>query len=264
MTESIYNLIPKPKKAKPKPSMYRSKYDPKSSLVGSTFGLHGTTVTVGRGVDELKKTRSISSTFGPSKQSDSTPSNFLRKGSGPSFSSKGSISKSRKFSRSNVNQKEAVPSRTEMPIMGLKTSKNFIKCNALEIILTEPTSKGKKEVNYLKKESYGKVPDYLHQVKDEVMKEKDLIEGIVKDKMKENTDTLQNCYEMDEEERRNLINMLKTRWDEVNQKYQKICHKTNHDTIGDIKRKETQETELKQLENDIELLSRPGPILIRQ
>lgn len=37
--------------------MYKSKYDPKAPLTGSTFGLHGTTVTNGKGINELKKVR---------------------------------------------------------------------------------------------------------------------------------------------------------------------------------------------------------------
>ena len=56
-TESIYNLIPKPKQGAEKKLIYRSKYDPNAPLTGSTFGLHGTTVTVGNGVQELKKVR---------------------------------------------------------------------------------------------------------------------------------------------------------------------------------------------------------------
>ena len=53
-TESIYNLIPKPQQEIKKEPLYRSKYDPKAPLTGSTFGLHGTTVTVGKGINELK------------------------------------------------------------------------------------------------------------------------------------------------------------------------------------------------------------------
>lgn len=57
MVESIYNLIEKPKQDVPKQPMYRSKYDPKAPLTGSTFGLHGTTVTVGKGINDLKRVR---------------------------------------------------------------------------------------------------------------------------------------------------------------------------------------------------------------
>ena len=55
--ESIYNLLPKPKHSIPKEKRYKSKYDPDAPLTGSTFGLHGTTVKVGKGIKELKKVR---------------------------------------------------------------------------------------------------------------------------------------------------------------------------------------------------------------
>lgn len=55
VTESIYNLIPKPQREESKEPIYRSKYNPKAPLTGSTIGLHGTNVTVGKGVYDLKK-----------------------------------------------------------------------------------------------------------------------------------------------------------------------------------------------------------------
>jgi hypothetical protein len=58
-TESIYNLIPTPQKNVESKPRYRSKYDPMAPLSGSTFGLHGTTVTVGKGINELKKVKLI-------------------------------------------------------------------------------------------------------------------------------------------------------------------------------------------------------------
>lgn len=66
---------------------------------------------------------------------------------------------------------------------------------------------------------------------------------------------------MDEFERRELFNKLKQRWGEVNAEYQKYCHKAP-DTPGDIQRKAAQEAELKQLEDDLEVLGRPGPLVI--
>ena len=53
--ESIYNLISKSKINECKKEQYRSKHNPNAPLVGSTFGLHGTTEIMGKGVHELKK-----------------------------------------------------------------------------------------------------------------------------------------------------------------------------------------------------------------
>jgi hypothetical protein len=36
------------------------------------------------------------------------------------------------------------------------------------------------------------------------------------------------------------------------------------DSLGELRRKESQEAELQQLEDDIERLSRPGPIYIKK
>ena len=55
ISESIYNLIPKPLSEEPRKKLYRSRYDPNAPLTGSTFGLHGTTATVGQGAHELRK-----------------------------------------------------------------------------------------------------------------------------------------------------------------------------------------------------------------
>jgi hypothetical protein len=48
----------------------------------------------------------------------------------------------------------------------------------------------------------------------------------------------------------------------MNSEYQKYCHKVILDTPGEIKRRASQEAELKQLEEDIEKLSYPGPLAL--
>merc|ERR1711865_565546 len=51
-----------------------------------------------------------------------------------------------------------------------------------------------------------------------------------------------------------LVDALKTKWDVVNAKYQKMCHMVKLDTIGKVRRKEAMENELLQLEKDVEEL----------
>lgn len=258
-TESIYNLIPEPQKRFQKKASYRSKYDPKAPLTGSTFGLHGTTVTVGQGINELKKTCVISSTFGPTPKKPD-PSQFLRKSS-----NYGPKSPGKRFYRSSTCQKPAVPSSTDKPIMGLRTCKNFIVSNATQAIIQEPKGLKEEEESFLKKETYGKVPEYLSLVKAEVQREKEIVDQCVSEQAMKSSCKHQPEYElMDPEVRQQLINSLKTRWDEVNSTFQKICHRVSMTSLGDIKRKEAHETELKQLEGDIEKLSRPGPLYIKK
>lgn len=142
--------------------------------------------------------------------------------------------------------------------MGLRSSKNYIVSNATQAIIQEPKGLKKEERPYIQKETYGKVPEYLTKIKKQVEKEKEVIETCLKEE-EEETFTI-----LDEEERRSLMDALKRKWDDVNATYQKICHRVSIDSLGDIKRKEAQEAELQQLEDDIQRLSRPGPIYIKK
>ena len=69
--------------------------------------------------------------------------------------------------------------------------------------------------------------------------------------------------EISDQERTALIDALKAKWDSVNSKYQKITHLVLLDTAGQVRRKCDYESELTSLENDIEKLSRPGPLLMK-
>ena len=55
MSESIYKFVEQPKQEEPKGEIYRSKYDPKGPLIGSTFCMQGTTAVDGKGFHSLKK-----------------------------------------------------------------------------------------------------------------------------------------------------------------------------------------------------------------
>lgn len=265
MSESIYNLVPSPYVEPVKAPMYRSKYDPKAPLTSSTFGLHGTTATIGGGVNELKKSHVLSSTFGPTDAEPRSPKKFLTAGSKTGALPPPDPS-APPFERPlpKDSRKATVPTRADKPIMGLRTSKNFITANAVAAILAVPQMPRDESVEYLKKEDYGRVPGYLKQVREEIARENEMIDEYVKKKMSSEQEENGDMYaEMDEQERQDLINKLKTKWDAVNHTYQKICHRTKFESRGDINRKEGQEAELKRLENDIMLLQRSGPVCIQ-
>lgn len=76
--------------------------------------------------------------------------------------------------------------------------------------------------------------------------------------------TPETFEQMDENERRELIAALKAKWDSVNAKYQKITHLVLLDTAGQVRRKESLENELTQIENDINKLQRASSVLIRK
>lgn len=167
-----------------------------------------------------------------------------------------------KFNRTNPASKPIVPRRHEKPVMGLHTSKNFITANAVEAILSVPQMPQAKSMDYKSKEDYGKVPEYLSQVKEEIRRENDMIDEYVRRQLGEEEVAPEEFDEMDEYERDDLINKLKTKWDAVNARYQLTAHRVNFESRGDINRKQSQETELKRLENDIMMLQRAGKVMI--
>jgi hypothetical protein len=162
--------------------------------------------------------------------------------------------------RNKETYKPPIPSRNDKPTQGLKSDRNYVTCNAIEVIKSTP--KQTKDEQIRLHDEYGKVPSYLSSVKAVIEQEKKLVEMYVADQY--GASVKEQEHVMDDAERRELINRLKQRWDEVNSVYQKYCHKVLLDTPGEIKRKASQEAELKQLEEDIEKLSRPGPLIIKQ
>merc|ERR1712185_693927 len=107
--ESIYCLIPPVIEPPPKPPLYRSKYP-------------GT-------VPANKKKEA---TMGPLKVPAPEPDRYLK----AYTREDNKLPEPRKFTyKDTMERKPAVPTRTEKPVMGLVTSKNFIPCNAVENIL---------------------------------------------------------------------------------------------------------------------------------
>ncbi|KAJ8604981.1 hypothetical protein CTAYLR_006895 [Chrysophaeum taylorii] len=259
MAESIYNLVPVEIENPAKPKMYRSMHDPKTPVTGSTFGIRGTTQSLGAGCIKKKDT----ATFGkPPRTQIPDPRTYL----------KGGDKLSRVPARVEVDEfhyqgerKELVPKRGDRPVMGLKTTKNFITANAVEAILQVPKIKVTEEPDYLKKTDYGQPPGYLEQVKEEIRRENEMIDAYVKEQMGYcHDDNDEPTEQLADDERIALIKALKTKWDAVNAKYQKMTHNVNLDTVGKVKRKEAMESELKALEADIGKLEKPQPIYIKR
>jgi hypothetical protein len=55
--------------------------------------------------------------------------------------------------------------------MGLRSDKNYITANAVDVILMQPKRKLTEEKDYLKKKNYGKVPNYISSLKTQVENE---------------------------------------------------------------------------------------------
>lgn len=259
--ESIYNLVPVEVETYEKPPMYRSKHNPKGEISCSTFGATGTTQLPGA----AKFKKSNAAHMGPAESVRPQPSAFLKAGQN-TMKVSSRAPETGTFSRSLALTKPAVPSKHEKPVMGLKSGKNFITHNAVEAILQVPQKPLNTEADFLGKADYGQVPEYLAQVKEEIKRENEMIDQYVAELGggggESDTDPYGDHSEMDEVERRDLLRALKGKWDSVNQKYQKMCHMVNLDTVGKVRRKEQMENELDQIESDIKKLAQRSSILI--
>merc|ERR1712046_452010 len=231
--KSIYCLIPPVIEPPPKPPLYRSKYP------GS--------------VPANKKS---SATMGPLKVPAPEPNKFLK----AYTREDNKLPEPRKFEYTDSkNRKGKVPTRDEKPVMGLVTSKNFITCNAVENILAVPKKTDVRQVSYMNKKGYGKVPAYLEKVKGEIQDEYNYIMQM------QDAGGMDESYGMEDEgygqtrmlsenERHEMLAGLKTNWDRINKAYQTLSFTL--DTPAKKQRKEEFEAQLEQIERDIERLSK--------
>lgn len=170
-----------------------------------------------------------------------------------------------KFTRRPVGDaKSAVPKRTERPIHGIKRSKDFVVANAVENILAAPPEPDVPP-DFLHKEDFGRVPEYLDDVRREVEEEKEMARAQIEHAamMREADEPLMR--ELGGEERSELLDALKTKWDVVNRRYQKMTHQkisTHTSSLGQIRAKENCERMMDELEKDIARLSVAGPIYV--
>lgn len=259
------NLIPPEQRRVQRPPMYRSKYDPTMPPTGSTFGLGGSSRVPGASLGDEPAASKVATAggFGPKENRRKNPRSFTKKGAGPS-GGKGasSAAKPAKWTRPTAaSKKPTVPSRSEAPVMGLHTTKNFVVANAVENILAVPKNTASAEDDWLRKADYGKRPAYLDTVKAEREAEAQMIMELQQSYEEEDAG-LPQARALSAEERGVMIDALKAKWGTVNAKYQKMAHNVTLDTIGKVRRKEELEKALHTIENDIERLERHGDIFV--
>jgi hypothetical protein len=83
----------------------------------------------------------------------------------------------RNFSYDCSHKKAPVPCVGEKPVQGLKSNKNFITTNAIENILSS-AKRVEEPVDWQKKKDFGKVPNYLEKIKDNIQGEYRMIQTL--------------------------------------------------------------------------------------
>ncbi|XP_076147454.1 enkurin [Alosa pseudoharengus] len=249
--ESIYNLIPREEVKFEKPPRYMSRFREQVKL-------------------EKQTNKAPNKTMGPAKVEVPSPEKYLHK------HSKEVKSTAKKNVFDSVDEfkprKPRVPPKSDKPLMGIHTKKDFVKTNAIESIMAVPrkpqpiyvdTKKGDKHLmeksglvpKYLKKKDYGQTPEYLLQMQEEVKRAQEEYDKYVQECMKQGA-----MKQLSDEERKSILEGLKRNWDDLHHQYQGLSVIT--DTTPKKYRKERLELEMKHLERDIDLIERYKTIYI--
>lgn len=246
---NIYNLIPQEEIKVEKSARYTSKFK-------------------GTVKDEHAANRADHKTMGQAKVPVPTTDNFLKK-----HSKEPILPDKREFHYTDEDRKRpAVPPKQDHPLMGLKTTKNFITTNAVQNITSVPkkpekifvdTKKGDKnllepsglEPVFIHKKDYGSTPEYLTKRKEEVQRAQEEYNAYVAEHFRRGA-----MKQLTADERNGILSGLKKNWEEIHDQYQGLSVVT--DTAPKKNRKERMEAEMKQLERDIETIERHKVIYI--
>ena len=251
--ESIYCLIPDEEVVPGKPRMHRSKHQGKAVAPSySTFprkeGARGADASAS--MLYAGPSGAIGRDVGP----DIDPKKFMKAhGSGRDV-----LPDVKPFKRHDiVPKKNGVPLKTEKPVMGLITEKNFVHANAVDAICS--TAKRKPTANdnapAIAGKSFGKVPKYLDRVKAEREADDMFVAEMRSHEAEQHANMQRNFVRpVDEDEKERLIDQLRTRWEEKHSQYQSLPFA--RDTAMQIARKEAIEKELKEIEMALQKLSK--------
>ena len=105
--------------------------------------------------------------------------------------------------------------------MGLVSDKNYIVANAVENILAAPKLPVNKDKDFLKKKNYGKTPQYLQKIKKEIDDEYQLVKEM---QIEEDQEREKQKFLLPDQEKKELIDALKKKWEIVHKEYQEITH----------------------------------------
>jgi len=218
--ESVFNLIPRPKEEYIKPAMYKSRFYHNATVPPScsTFGLQGTT-------------KITANDAGTAMTHPNAPAP--------------------KSSHERTVHKAPLVTRAEKPVMGLVTDKDFVKDNALEVVHSAPPQLPTTQTLHTQHDTFAKVPPYLRRIKEQINAETSAVASIRDGQAAAQVNRLQP---LTDDERAQLLNGLKKKWEECHKQYQKLTF--NIDTNAKVQKKEGLEVEMERIEKAMQKLSK--------
>ncbi|NXL28990.1 ENKUR protein, partial [Glaucidium brasilianum] len=218
-------------------------------------------------IQEAEKNKSQWKTMGPAKVAEPSPKNFLQK-----HSKEPKLPARKKEPDSKKLPALSVPRRTDHPVVGIQSKKNFINANAVAAITGLPKKpqpifvdrrQGDKYLletsglapKYIKKKDYGVIPKYLTRRNEEIKRAQKEQEASILEHLKERA-----MKRLSDEERNSLLQGLKKKWEEVYREFRSLPLEVN--TISKKIHKEKLELQMKQLEHDIEVIEKHKVIYI--
>jgi hypothetical protein len=229
--ESIYNLVPKEKIEPMKEPIYRSRYPHYIAPTASTFCLKTTSfpnvanmngeICLPRGAHPMKGSWT---TLGkPNGFNKIEPSNFIKKGH-----QYRTLPEPERIRSNTEIRKPSVPTLNDKPIMGLKSDKNYITANAVDVILMAPKKRQTEKMNYLTKKNFGKVPEYLSKLKEEVENEYKTIREM---QLRTEEEERKKRKVLNEDEVNSLREGLMKKLEQLKMSYGQLTHKGHFDTL---------------------------------
>ncbi|GBG00237.1 enkurin [Raphidocelis subcapitata] len=256
--ESVYALCPRPQVVLERPRMHRSKFAAATAAGAATFSA-------------AAPRRALASMGRPDGHNADPPTSFLRK-----HAKEPILPEPHAPTHPKERVKPPVPARSDAPVMGLMSDKDWVVANAVDTITGKPPARtqggvaaetakrsGKQPemANYTQRPGFGMVPTYLKRNKAAIADEQQQIETFLR--IQEQADgggSGAAAQPMGPEERAELLAHLKAKWAAVNAAYLKLGFVL--DIESKIKRKEALEAELAGIEADIRRLARGDVVLV--
>lgn len=248
MNESIYNLIPEPYVEPERSERHTSKFKVNSVKLPppsyTTFPTQGEAIDGSAAMSFKRPAANMGRPVAP----EIDPRSFLKKGEGPKFAVDA-------VPKQKLVLKAPIVMAQDKPVMGLKSEKDFVKANAIEIAAMAPKGIKPQPELATSRKSFGKVPQYLTQVKGHLEAEQQYMQSLRENEERRQKEAKEQFVrQMSEEQKQTLLAQLKERLDEKRRQF--LSMPFARDTMMQIARKEAVEKELKEIEQAIAKLDK--------